>query len=64
MDGAKFKKMITVCDPDIEVPSRITVSREVQKKKYNYETKIKDHICTIKLDISLTADAWSSRIYK
>lgn len=57
-DSVNCKNIISVCDEDVEVPSRITASSEVHKRKENFEIKIKEHSRTIKSDITLTSGNW------
>lgn len=64
VDNDFFKRIISCLDDIINVPCLTTVSREVIEMRNSDETKIRDTLSQIPGMVSLTTDAWSSRVYK
>lgn len=64
VENEKFRDMIAVQNNDIHIPSRVTVSRQIVKKKKEIEIGMREKISNVKSKFSITTDAWSSRIYR
>lgn len=63
VENSFFKDMIACADANLTVPSRTTVSGEVSEMRKTGEIKICDKLSHIQGMVSLTMDAWSSRVY-
>lgn len=59
-----FVKLIHAANPDICVPSRQTICRRILDLYKNLKSKMESFLALRRGRVSLTADAWSSTVYK
>lgn len=60
----EFENLIKLLNNDVNIPSRTTIQRRVLKYCEERRTNVRSILSERKCRISLTADAWSSRVYK
>lgn len=64
VENLEFKKLISLCNPNLHLPSRKTIQRRVLAICNNMKENLKSLLYKRTSRVILTADEWSSRIYR
>ena len=64
VESDDFKNMFRILDSEVDVPSRHTMRNRVLAREDDYFLQMKYFLHLSKSKVALTADAWSSSIYK
>ncbi|CAL9017336.1 unnamed protein product [Prunus brigantina] len=60
VEGEGFRDMLRVFEPRLQVPSRVTIERDVLKLYKKEKIKLKDYLVANRQRVSLTTDTWLS----
>lgn len=64
VENTDFIKLIQLLRSNIKLPCRTTVQRRITEENESEKLKMKTIVSKIPRNVSLTTDAWSSRIFK
>lgn len=64
VENKAFKKLMSTCNSDINIPCRTTISRRIVEISKKYEIKVRNWLRTIPGKVNVTSDPWSFRVYR